>query len=178
MTSFNCHRFQNKTKEHQTRPQSQTSESFMDSKSTLLSLQTRRDLPGTCPDLTRNFLPSKKKEKTPMARVNEEEQIAERFSMNSLLNSGMHLLTFMSTTLAAASLLSYSKQTYNVSTTAMVALGIASCLLAMTVSWAAYYVYRAECDQEFNHPSKQSKLFALNGLVGAALGCTVVFTCL
>ncbi len=113
-----------------------------------------------------------------MARVNEEQQIAERFSMNSLLNSGMHLLTFMSTTLAAASLLSYSKQTYNASTTAMIALGIGSCLLAMAASWAAYYLYRADSDQEFNYPSKQSKLFALNGLVGAALGCSVVLTCL
>ena len=173
MTSFNCHRFQNKTKEQQTRPQSQTSESSIDSNSTLLLIRTRRDL-----RVTYRTLPSKKKEEPPMARVNEEEQIAERFSMNSLLNSGMHLLTFMSTTLAAASLLSYSKQTYNASTTAMVALAIASCLLAMAVSWAAYYVYRAECDQEFNHPSKQSKLFALNGLVGAALGCSVVLTCL
>ncbi len=113
-----------------------------------------------------------------MPRVNEEEQIAERFSMNSLLNSSMHLLTFMSTTLAAASVLSYGKQTYSGSTTAMIALGVASCLLAMALSWAAYYLYRAESDQEFNYPSKQSKLFALNGLVGAALGCTVVFTCL
>jgi hypothetical protein len=113
-----------------------------------------------------------------MARVNEEEQIAERYSTNSLLNSGMHLLTFMSTTLAAASLLSYSKQTYNPSTTAMTALGIASCLLAMALSWAAYYLYRAESDQEFNYPSNQSKLYALNGLVGAALGCTAVITCL
>lgn len=113
-----------------------------------------------------------------MARVNEEQQIAERFSMNSLLNSGMHLLTFMSTTLAAASLLSYSKQTYNPSTTTMITLGIASCLLAMALSWAAYYLYRAESDQEFNQPSSQSKLYALNGLVGAALGCTAVITCL
>ena len=113
-----------------------------------------------------------------MTHVNEEEQIAERFSMNSLLNSGMHLLTFMSTTLAAASLLSYSKQTYNLNTTAMTALSIASCLLAMALSWAAYYLYRAESDQEFNQPGNQSKLYALNGLFGAALGCTVVFTCL
>ena len=113
-----------------------------------------------------------------MARVNEEEQIAERFSMNSLLNSGMHLLTFMSTALASAGLLSYTKQNHNPTTMTMAALCLVLCLLAMALSWAAYYLYRAESDQEFNQPSSQSKLYALNGLVGAALGCTVVFTCL
>lgn len=121
---------------------------------------------------------TKKKETTIMARVNEEEQIAERYSLNNLVNSGMYVLIFMSTTVAAASLLSYVKQTQSPTTPTLTALCLTVCLAATALSWVAYYVYRAESDQEFNHPSSQSKLFSLSGFLGAAVGCTVVFICL
>ena len=109
-----------------------------------------------------------------MAHVNEEQEIAERYSLNSLHNSGMHLLTFMSTMLTGSSAISYIKQNHTLTTAALACVIVALSLLASALSWTAYYVYRAESDHEFNEPSSQSKLFALNGLLGAAIGCTVV----